>query len=142
MPAQANCTINGVSSSANVVDLVPEDGQVVCDTGVLVQGFNGRTDRQLTTPANQFDAEIRSGATLVAPGPGAQNGGSTTDNDAVLFFGPWSTAVIVSGLTVWDGERLSGEHARQGADWIRSAEEYSTGALASFAPGFTGSATC
>jgi hypothetical protein len=71
-PAQANCTINGVSSSASVVDLVPEEGQVVCDTGVLVQGFNGRTDQQVTTPANQFDAEIRSGATLVAPGPGAQ----------------------------------------------------------------------
>ena len=91
-PALANCTVNGSVASGQIVDFVPSGGQVVCDPGTRVQSFDGRTDIQNATPANGFDARIRAGATLVAPGPGGT--ANSQNNFSALFFGPGSTAIV------------------------------------------------
>ena len=73
---------------------------MVCDTGRRLQGFDGRPGipvQKNDVPANGFDARIKRGAELVAPGTGGNDG----SNVAALFFGPGSSATIEA-----DGEVL------------------------------------
>ncbi|WP_170168843.1 autotransporter outer membrane beta-barrel domain-containing protein [Rhodovulum iodosum] len=91
--ASADCTVNGAPSSPLVTDVVPDGGSVVCDPGTRLQSFDGRADLDTATPAGTFDATIRTGAELVAPGSGLGQG----SDQAALFFGPRSTATIESG---------------------------------------------
>ena len=94
--ASANCTVNGTNASSDLVDAVPSGGAVVCDTGRRLQGFDGRPGipvQKNDVPANGFDARIKRGAKLVAPGTGLNDG----SNVAALFFGPGSSVTIEAG---------------------------------------------
>lgn len=102
-PAEASCTVDGTPASADIRQPIRSGQTVVCDaadTGRRVQSFDGRavlsggSTGSNSVPAAGFDATIRTGANLVAPGPGGTGNGA---NIAALFFGPGSTATIEQG---------------------------------------------
>ncbi|ETW12942.1 outer membrane autotransporter barrel protein [Roseivivax marinus] len=108
-PAAADCTVNGsLPAQADVVSVQSGD-QVLCADDREVRGFNGRADQQSGSPAVGFDAAIRNGGTLVAPGTGASG------NPAALYFGPGSS------LTVEPGSRIESPGNGIGAIIFRGA---------------------
>lgn len=87
-PASAACTINGSPPAPSDVQIVPSGATVNCAPGTETRSFDGRPNDTSTTPAVGFDATIRNGATLVAPGSGGSG------NPPALFFGPGSSLVV------------------------------------------------